>query len=117
MVKPAILKFKDHLSKLSENQFTTIRRRKFKVATIYNCKSPMLPDFDGACICIMQGFFGNLDDELLIQDTDTSTREEAIKYLNSLYKTPIENNEVVTVLWLHKLTEEDKNGIRISNPS
>ena len=107
MVKANIIKFNRHYSKLSEDCFTTLRLDgKFKVGNVLTVKSPLHDNFKCMVLRKEQMFLGNVDDEFLIQDTDTNSREEAIKVLNECYKRELLNGEIITIYTIHKMDKK-----------
>jgi len=97
------IKFTHDYPKLQYDKFTTIRRRDTYVeGDVYDVKSPSR-NFKVELVKKEHKILEKIPDSLLLVDTDTKSRDEAYKLLNSFYKKPIAVNEVLTVLYLEKI--------------
>ena len=92
--------FSKWYSKLNNELFITLRKRKqcdigeHVQVTIKGMDKTLF----AKCLEIIPRDLDHYSDELLIFDTDTNTREEAIELLQSFYRTPILPD---TRLYLH----------------
>jgi hypothetical protein len=92
--------FSHHYSKLNDVVFTTIRRHDH-FYRMNQVRSIRLHDGTWKKARIMQvkkQKLMEMGSQFLKKDTDCLTREAAIHLLNSFYKTPIANDEVLTIL-------------------
>lgn len=93
-VDKKILVFSKHYSKLGSDLFITLRRRKqCKVGSIVTVlvKEPKSKG-KAECLEIIPIDLGVLSDELLVYDTDTSNRKEAMELLQSFYRITIDDD-------------------------
>lgn len=97
------IKFTHDYPKLQYDEFTTIRRRdRYVVDDVYDVKSPSR-SFKAQLVAKKQTTLDEIPDNELLLDTDTKSRTEAYKLLNSFYKNKIDPvNEVLTVLYFKK---------------
>jgi hypothetical protein len=97
-----IIKFSKNFSKLDKNKFTTIRRYdKYEEGGLLKVKTPKTT-FEVIVSKKIKKPLGEIDTPFLLKDTDTKTREEALKLINSFYKKPLQDQEVLTILFLKK---------------
>ena len=94
------IKFSHDYSKLDYPVFPTIRRYdRYELSEHIQVKTPT-KNFPALIISKAFVKLSLLQTEFLCLDTDTKTREEAYKVLNSFYRKPITEEEVLTVLTL-----------------
>jgi len=100
-----VIKFSRDYSKLYTHIFPTIRRYDHYPYGEYQVvvkKKGGLEIFFAELILKVKVELKNLPTKFLVYDTDTNTREEAVRMLNSFYRTPIDKNEKLTVLWFKR---------------
>lgn len=73
---------------------------KFRKGKIYMVKAPGC-SFVAECIMVMEGRLGNIGDDLLMFDTDTDTRQDAIESLREYYP-DLKKNSLLTCFWFEK---------------
>lgn len=93
------IKFDNDFSKLDKDVFSTIRKPNYriKMGVWHLIKSPS-KEFKAMCINKVKVRIGELPEGVLLQDTDTSTREEAMELLRKFYPN-LEEIHQVTLLW------------------
>jgi len=98
------IKFSHEYPKLRETIFPTIRRydRYPSPGTIMTVKTP-LETFKATLIEKWKMPLNRISPHFLCYDSNTVTREEAIKRFNSFYRKPLAEDEMLTVLWFRKI--------------
>lgn len=97
------IKFSHDYSKLEKNTFVTIRRYdRYELSQHITVKTPTR-SFPAIIIAKTKARLEQLSDGFLLQDTDTKSRADAIKVLNSFYRKPITDDEVLTILIIEKV--------------
>lgn len=93
-----LIKFSEDYPKLREEYFSTIRRydKGFKKEQEVTIKTPT-KEFQAVIIVKFKEYLKNIPTDFLIEDTGRSTRDEAIKLLNSFYRKPIAEDEELTI--------------------
>jgi hypothetical protein len=97
--------FSHEYSKLLQPTFSTIRRydKNYQKGQIRWIRFPN-GTFKKAEITFKHTKkWSELTDEFIIQDTDCKTRQEALELINSFYKRPIADDEVLTIIMLRWL--------------
>lgn len=94
-----IIKFTEDFPKLDEDVFSTIRRKDYRIkcGIWHKIKSPT-KEFKAMCINRVDVRIGELPDGVLLHDTNTSTRAEAMDLLRKFYPN-LEDIHKVTLLW------------------
>lgn len=101
--KMTYIKFSYDYSKLEENTFTTIRRYdRYDPSEHITVKTPT-KTFPAIIIGKTKARLSQLSDSFLLRDTDTKNRADAIKVLNSFYRKPVTEDEVLTILIIEKV--------------
>jgi hypothetical protein len=105
MTKTQIIKFSKNFPKLDKDKFTTIRRYdKYKEGGLLKVRTPKTT-FQAVISRKTKKPLGEIDTPFLLEDTNTQTREEALKLINSFYRKPLQDQEVVTILYLTKIED------------
>lgn len=93
------LNFDEDFSKLDEKLFTTIRMppKLYRPGELILMKSPS-KEFTGIFIKGQTEEVSNIEDEFLIEDTGTETREEALEVLRRFYP-DLKETDKVQILW------------------
>lgn len=101
------IKFSHDYRKLQDRLFTTIRRRDDypEVGEEVQVRAPS-SSFAAVILWKILITLEEIPTSLLCHDTDTETRENALKLLNSFYRKPIQPFENLTLILL--LKKEDK---------
>ena len=101
--KMTYIKFSHDYTKLEEDTFPTIRRYdRYELSQHITVKTPT-KTFPAIIIAKTKARLEQLSDSFLFRDTDTTNRAEAIKVLNSFYRKPIVEDEVLTILIIEKV--------------
>ncbi|MHA1795254.1 MAG: hypothetical protein ACTSUK_04020 [Promethearchaeota archaeon] len=97
------MKYTHSYPKLKKEKYTTIRRRKF--ADVGDIVLERYPDGQHHAIItkIEKKSFNEIPTLLLLEDTNTKSREEAYDLLNSFYRKPIDKNEKLYIYHLKKI--------------
>jgi len=97
------IKFSHDYPKLEENIFPTIRRYdRYDLEEHIQVKTPTT-EFPAIIIGKTKMRLDQISDNFVCYDTNTPNRLEAIKVLNSFYRKPIVDDEILTVLHLRKV--------------
>ena len=97
------IKFSHDYSKLEENTFPTIRRYdRYALSQHITVKTPTR-EFPAIIIAKTKARLEQLSDSFLLRDTDTKNRADAVKVLNSFYRKPVTEDEVLTILIIEKV--------------
>ena len=97
--------FSKPYKKLSLDRFTTIRRYdKYREGIIYKIHiKPLKTHFYAKLIKKEKKKLKDIPTWFLLLDTECTSREKAIKLLNSFYKNKINEDEELTILYLEKI--------------
>jgi len=99
------IKFSKDFNKLNAPSFTTIRRgHNWKLGHDYEIITPT-KIFKARLQHAMGYSLKDISDEFLMLDTETESREDAEKLLNSFYDKPIGTKEQIYVLLFFKLSD------------
>ena len=95
------IRFSHDYPKLQDECFSTIRRydKGFEPGDVVLIKKPSM-DFKAVVTNKTKIKLSRIPDDVLLKDTNTSSREEAYNLLNSFYKTPVSPDEKVVLIWL-----------------
>ncbi|MGC9781739.1 MAG: hypothetical protein HZR80_21035 [Candidatus Heimdallarchaeota archaeon] len=98
--------FSKNWSKLQEKQFTTIRKRKMAKIRWINkvINRATKEEFDVSCHRIDKLSLQEIPTDLLLKDTDSKTREEAITKIQSFYRKPLTDDTIFYVHYLEKVS-------------
>ena len=93
------LVFSKWYEKLDNDLFITLRKKPQcfagEVVKVTIKKEPIY--FEARCLQLFTRSLGELSDWLLMFDTDTSSRKDAIALLQSFYRNPLRKNELFMV--------------------
>lgn len=103
--------FSSNWSKLAAEEFTTIRKRKLphieessariiSPCTVYN--NAKNETFEVKCTKIEKLPLGQISTEILLKDTDSTTREEAIAKIQRFYRKPVTAETIFYIYYLEK---------------
>jgi len=101
--------FSYNLSKLQDEEFTTIRKQKMLQVSERRWIYPAIVEnritneiFEVQCTRIDKLPLGEIPTELLLKDTDSTTRDEAIAKIQKFYRKPLTDATVFYVHYLKK---------------
>ena len=93
--------FSKNWSKLQEDEFTTIRKQKYKFRWIHTViNRATKEEFDVRILSIEEYHLEDIPTDLLLKDTDSSTRKEAIAKIQKFYRKPLTDG---TIFYVHYL--------------